>query len=300
MQTFDLGGQQTFRDAIWDSYVKLVNGIVFVIDSTDKERYPLALTELYRVLQMAKRRVPLLVLLNKVDLFEDRLKRGAHLGDRTIVGVPLQKELSQFINGFLHCMDANFISYHAHSFLVLGTSAKTGEGLVEAFDKFFAPQLDSYLDLLEGKRAEETEKDATTLRMKPELKKYIPYVHPRLILVTRGTWILIVAKIEPVGVEATPFELEFISKHKNLILDSSGGPFTGEYMAFKYLIQTDKGITTTVFADPGDSYLAILDLAEEVHYYLNEKRFFKSQSPNYKQIEVELAQFLKDRYMSIP
>ena len=49
--TFDLGGHEVARK-IWKNYVGAVNGIVFMIDTTDQERFDLAKMELNRLLEI--------------------------------------------------------------------------------------------------------------------------------------------------------------------------------------------------------------------------------------------------------
>ena len=49
--TFDLGGHEVARK-IWRNYVGAVNGIVFMIDTTDQERFDLAKTELNKLLEI--------------------------------------------------------------------------------------------------------------------------------------------------------------------------------------------------------------------------------------------------------
>ena len=49
--TFDLGGHEVARK-IWKNYVGAVNGIVFMIDTTDHERFDLAKQELNRLLEI--------------------------------------------------------------------------------------------------------------------------------------------------------------------------------------------------------------------------------------------------------
>jgi len=65
---FDLGGQDKIR-ALWTHYYQQSDGIVFVVDSNDQDRFEQARSELHAVLSH-KDNVgkPLLVLANKQDL----------------------------------------------------------------------------------------------------------------------------------------------------------------------------------------------------------------------------------------
>ena len=49
--TFDLGGHEVARK-IWKNYVGAVNGIIFMIDTTDHERFELAKMELNKLLEI--------------------------------------------------------------------------------------------------------------------------------------------------------------------------------------------------------------------------------------------------------
>ncbi|CAL1593109.1 unnamed protein product [Knipowitschia caucasica] len=65
---WDIGGQKTLRKN-WKYYMDDVKALVFVVDSTDKERLPEAAEALKRVLSEEKvKGVPLMVLANKKDL----------------------------------------------------------------------------------------------------------------------------------------------------------------------------------------------------------------------------------------
>eukprot|EP00731_Ephydatia_muelleri_P037258 Em0429g8a len=67
---FDMSGQGRYR-TLWEHYYKETEAIIFVIDSSDKLRIPVAKDELDLLLQnadMAERRVPILFLANKMDL----------------------------------------------------------------------------------------------------------------------------------------------------------------------------------------------------------------------------------------
>ncbi|CAI2379217.1 unnamed protein product [Moneuplotes crassus] len=65
--TFDLGGHEVARK-IWKNYVGAVNGIIFMIDTTDQERMDLAKLELNKLLEIPElNETPICVLGNKVD-----------------------------------------------------------------------------------------------------------------------------------------------------------------------------------------------------------------------------------------
>lgn len=66
-----MGGQAT---KLWKHYFDSVDGLVFVIDSTDKSRIAKAKAELYRVgKDPALQQVPYLLMFNKIDLNENRM-----------------------------------------------------------------------------------------------------------------------------------------------------------------------------------------------------------------------------------
>ena len=67
---FDMSGQSPYR-TLWENYYRTTNGIIFVIDSSDKTRLFVAREELHRLLvhpDMSTCNIPILFFANKVDL----------------------------------------------------------------------------------------------------------------------------------------------------------------------------------------------------------------------------------------
>lgn len=67
---FDMGGAKKFRD-LWNAYYKSVDGIIFVIDSSDALRLCVVKDELEEMLEhedIKDRPIPLLIFANKMDV----------------------------------------------------------------------------------------------------------------------------------------------------------------------------------------------------------------------------------------
>ncbi|MFX1236299.1 MAG: PAS domain S-box protein, partial [Promethearchaeota archaeon] len=70
MYTHDTPGQLKFKE-LWTPYLKNQDGLVFVLDVADKELYQGASEVLHDILKLPEmQNLPLLVLFNKIDLFE--------------------------------------------------------------------------------------------------------------------------------------------------------------------------------------------------------------------------------------
>lgn len=110
---FDMSGQGRYRD-LWEHYYKECEGIIFVVDSSDRLRLAVVRDELDLLLQhpdISTRQIPILFFSNKMDLREalSSVKIAAGLGLELIVDKP----------------------WH-----ICATNALTGEGLQEGMEWF--------------------------------------------------------------------------------------------------------------------------------------------------------------------
>lgn len=108
--SWDIGGQLTFRDTLWEAYMAGSMGVIYVVDSADTNRFPEAKEELWRYVMnnpKVANDVPILVLANKQDL-ETAISAG-----KIAIALDLQKVTT-------------------HSYAILPVSAKTGFNIEEA------------------------------------------------------------------------------------------------------------------------------------------------------------------------
>ena len=105
-----MGGQNKIRQ-LWRHYYQNTNGLIYVVDSNDRERVETARDELHKMLQNDDLRdTSILVYANKQDL--PNAMTAAEITDK--LG--------------LHAL-------RSHSWYVQGTCATTGEGLYEGLDR---------------------------------------------------------------------------------------------------------------------------------------------------------------------
>ncbi|KIP08123.1 hypothetical protein PHLGIDRAFT_117549 [Phlebiopsis gigantea 11061_1 CR5-6] len=102
MKIWDLAGQPRYR-SIWDRYCNGVDAVVFVVDSSDKEKFETAKFELHQLLgQPTLKGVPLLVLGNKNDLE----------GHATVNELIKALELDKVLNRTVSCYSCSMKSQH--------------------------------------------------------------------------------------------------------------------------------------------------------------------------------------------
>jgi small GTP-binding protein len=104
---FDVGGQKQFR-SFWKNYLDNSEILIFVLDGTERERFAEAKKELWKILEICGKNLPLIVLNNKADIAE-------HVDNEI-----LEKELSLIqLNQPWH---------------IIATSAKSGLGIDETLN----------------------------------------------------------------------------------------------------------------------------------------------------------------------
>ena len=111
LTVWDVGGQEKIR-VLWKHYFNGTHGIIYVVDSVDRERIQEASSELNRILSDSELDdVPLLVLANKQD----------------VDGAMSVAEI---------CNSLNLHSFRNRSWYMQACSATRGEGLEEGFTWF--------------------------------------------------------------------------------------------------------------------------------------------------------------------
>ncbi|KAG7374126.1 small GTP-binding domain protein [Nitzschia inconspicua] len=112
LHLWDIGGQSSIR-AYWRNYFEKTDGLIFVIDSSDKHRMELVQEELSTLLQQERLQgATLLVLANKQDL------KNALTSDEIATELGLNSK----------------IQYRNRHWAIYGCSAMSGQGLPEALE----------------------------------------------------------------------------------------------------------------------------------------------------------------------
>lgn len=114
IQIFDLGGQSVFRRLIWQNYIHLSQGIIFIFDSTDPTTIEDGKSWFWQIVDnWTSEKIPIIFLANKWDL---------------------DNKLS--LNEIIKKLELNRLSekYHGRSFNIYDCSAKTGYNVNEAFN----------------------------------------------------------------------------------------------------------------------------------------------------------------------
>merc|ERR1712070_95542 len=89
LRAWDLGGHDAVRK-LWKDYYATADGVVFLVDASERERFPEAMQELHGVLADPETAdVPLVVLGNKSDI------QGSAALDELIAGLQLQDYLAR-------------------------------------------------------------------------------------------------------------------------------------------------------------------------------------------------------------
>jgi ADP-ribosylation factor protein 1 len=106
---WDIGGQDNIR-VLWKHYYQNTDGLIFVVDSNDRDRIKLAAEELnYSIGNDELKTVPILVLANKQDIRDSYSP--------------------QEVTDFMGLKDNK-----TNKWLVQGSSAVTGQGITQGFD----------------------------------------------------------------------------------------------------------------------------------------------------------------------
>eukprot|EP00462_Mataza_sp_D1_P000758 CAMPEP_0175095352 /NCGR_PEP_ID=MMETSP0086_2-20121207/4104_1 /TAXON_ID=136419 /ORGANISM="Unknown Unknown, Strain D1" /LENGTH=184 /DNA_ID=CAMNT_0016368583 /DNA_START=19 /DNA_END=573 /DNA_ORIENTATION=+ len=108
LNVWDIGGQKTIRP-YWQNYYDNTDALVYVIDSADKKRVEETGVEMNELIENEKlSTVPILILANKQDLHNSLSA----------------KDIAQ---------ELNLVNIRDRPWQINGVSAKTGEGLDDAF-----------------------------------------------------------------------------------------------------------------------------------------------------------------------
>lgn len=117
---FDIGGQEKIR-TLWKHYFSNIDALIFVVDSSDRDRMPEAKYELHRILSdMQLQSIQVLVFGNKQDM------RNPMQGPELVRALDLQSiRQNWFLQPYVH---------HIYSNSYTSCCGVTGTGLYEGLD----------------------------------------------------------------------------------------------------------------------------------------------------------------------
>ncbi|KAI4291434.1 ADP-ribosylation factor-like protein 8 [Pancytospora philotis] len=139
IKIWDIGGQRDFI-TFWASYVKEVQGLVFMVDIADESRFEAAFDGFRTIVPHLTNNIPVLLLLNKVDVLAkegidakarmDRVKSIFKINDADFErGVCMKHDTKVFRT---HCMltsvreDTEKMVNHGHSWTIQDSGVFTG------------------------------------------------------------------------------------------------------------------------------------------------------------------------------
>eukprot|EP00794_Sanderia_malayensis_P009312 gene9312-10294_t len=129
LSIWDVGGSENIRP-LWRTYMRQADGLIFVVDSTDRKRIEEIKEELIIALESCKKeRVPVLIFANKQDL-----------------------DFALDPQELIDLLDLNSLSAK-HPWLVQTSSAKTGDGVKDGFFQL--------IGMIDEKRLPQREKNST-------------------------------------------------------------------------------------------------------------------------------------------
>ena len=109
---WDVGGQEKIR-SLWKHYYANINGLLYVVDSSDEERMIESVEEFYNIINVNDMNgVPIVLIANKQDL-------------------PRAISCSEIIERF----DLERLVFTKNKWFVQSCSAKSSDGILEAFEK---------------------------------------------------------------------------------------------------------------------------------------------------------------------
>ena len=112
IQCWDLGGQETLRQS-WRTYFTATDAITFVIDTTDRDRVPIARRELHTILSHVELKdAALLVLANKSDVTVSACARRRHRRRARAEGATRRVAKTTRLSPFFRSRPARYAGLH--------------------------------------------------------------------------------------------------------------------------------------------------------------------------------------------